>query len=520
MKTKTFTYSLILVLVLSLALPTGVWAAAPANDDFANATLINQFPFSDAIDTSEATVASDDPNCAGQAATVWYTFTSATDATIIANTFGSNYDTTLSVYAGTQGALAQIVCNDDYSGLQSFVQFSASAGETYYIMAGQFGTGGLGGSLVLSINELIPPSNDDVDNAISISSLPFTDTRDTSAATTAGDDPYCGYRNASVWYQFTPATNGRVELDTSASNYFADISVFTGSRGAWGYMNCSYSTRTSFNAVAGQTYYIMVSTYASGGSLVLSVDLIPPPANDDVDNAIAIGSLPFADTRDTSGATTAVDDPYCGYNGLSVWYSFTPTSDTRIELDTTTSNYPATIAVVTGPRGAWNYVSCNYSPRVRFDATAGQTYYIMIGTYSNGDTLSLSVNLAPPPLAIELNLDPIGSVKPTTGVATVNGTVTCNQSTYVSGWGSVQQKIGQGIVQGYVYIGGSCDPSAPLIWTSTLYSQPVQEVGSGRAATLFTGGRATVTVYASAWSPYFYEYAYDDAAATVTLRGK
>ena len=522
MKNKTFLSSLILVLVLSLALPSGVWAAAPSNDAFADATLIGQLPFNDAMDTSEATVAVDDPDCAGQGVTVWYSFTPAADTTLVANTSGSNYDTTLSIYTGTQGALTQITCNDDSDGtLQSYVQIFASAGVTYYLMAGQYGTGGTGGALVLSVDELPVLVNDDVDNAIPINSLPFTDTRDTFTATTAADDPYCGYRNATVWYQFTPVANARVELDTSASSYFADITVVTGPRGGWGYVNCSYSAQTSFFATAGQTYYIMVSTYvSSGGSLVLSANLIPAPVNDDVDNAIVIGSLPFNDTRDTSGATTAADDPYCGYRNATVWYAFTPTVDTRVELDATASDYFPNVTVFTGPRGAWSYISCNNSPLARFDAVAGQTYYIMVAAYGLGGNLSFSMKLAPPPLAIDLNLDPMGSVKPTTGVVTVRGTVTCNQASNVSGWGYVEQKIGNGLVTGYVYISGYCEPSTPLAWTSTLYSQqPAQGVGGGRAATLFTGGRATASLAVTAWSAYSNEYAYDTLTATVTLRG-
>jgi hypothetical protein len=46
---------------------------------------------------------------------------------IEANTFGSDYDTTLSVYTGSRGALTQIACNDDADLLQSLVRFNATA---------------------------------------------------------------------------------------------------------------------------------------------------------------------------------------------------------------------------------------------------------------------------------------------------------------------------------------------------------------------------------------------------------
>ena len=519
MKTKTFSSAVILILILALTLPMSVLAAAPSNDDFANATVVSQFPFNATLDTTEATVALDDPYCAGQGATVWYKFTPAIDVTFSIDTMGSNYDTTLSVYTGTQGTLNQITCNDDYYGLQSFVQFPALAGETYYVMAGQYGSGGSGGSLVLAVHQVIPPVNDDVDNAITVDTLPFTDARDTVAATTAFDDPYCGYNGKSVWYAFTPDANSRIEVNTLASDYYAPISIWTGPRGAWSYVACDYSQRVQFDAIAGQTYYIMIGTYTNGGSLSIAINLLPPPVNDDVDNAIAINSLPFTDTQNTSAATTAFDDPYCGYNGRSVWYAFTATTNTRVELDTIGSSYQGMVSIFTGPRGAWGYLSCNYSDRVRFDAVAGQTYYIMIGTYGNGGNLSFSMKLAPPPLAIELHLEEFGSVVPTTGVVTVNGTVSCNQTTYVNGWGTVQQKVGQAFIDGYVYIGGYCDPSTPMSWSSILYSQPVQEIGNGRAATLFTGGPASASIYVSGWTPYFNEYASTNLSASIKLRG-
>ena len=68
-----------------------------------------------------------------------------------ANTFGSDYDTTLSVYTYIQGRmLTQIACNDDYDSLQSAVFFHASAGVTYYVMVGAYASGP-GGQLTFSV---------------------------------------------------------------------------------------------------------------------------------------------------------------------------------------------------------------------------------------------------------------------------------------------------------------------------------------------------------------------------------
>ena len=111
----------------------------PPNDDFNNATVVPSIPFTVAEDVSAATVAPDDPFCFGRNQTVWFAFTPGANIRLEANTFGSNYDTTLSVYTGTRGALTQIACNDDSNNtLQSRVRFDAVAGTTYFFLVSSF----------------------------------------------------------------------------------------------------------------------------------------------------------------------------------------------------------------------------------------------------------------------------------------------------------------------------------------------------------------------------------------------
>jgi hypothetical protein len=89
----------------------------------------------------------------GAGPTVWYALTLAEDAFVDVNTFGSDYDTTLSAYLGERGDLEQIACNDDAAGsLQSRVRFAATADTTVFIMVGAFDSGP-GGNLVLNALE-------------------------------------------------------------------------------------------------------------------------------------------------------------------------------------------------------------------------------------------------------------------------------------------------------------------------------------------------------------------------------
>src|SRR5437870_2093012 len=75
---------------------------APANDNFADATVIAAIPFSDGpFSTAGATTEPGEPSpCGTIGTTVWYSFTPTQNGTIGADTFGSDYDTVLAVYTG------------------------------------------------------------------------------------------------------------------------------------------------------------------------------------------------------------------------------------------------------------------------------------------------------------------------------------------------------------------------------------------------------------------------------------
>jgi hypothetical protein len=154
---RRISLAMILALVALMAFGVSPAAAqAPPNDDFDDATVISEIPFTDIVDTTDATTAGDDPICFGQGPTVWYQFTPAEDVRLEANTFGSDYDTTLGVYTGSRGDLSEVACNDDAAGtLQSRVRFDADAGETYFFMVGLF-FGGPGGLLEFTLMEAPP----------------------------------------------------------------------------------------------------------------------------------------------------------------------------------------------------------------------------------------------------------------------------------------------------------------------------------------------------------------------------
>jgi hypothetical protein len=107
-----------------------------AGDDFDAATPITSTPYSDTLDVSGATPASDDPaDCYGSDASVWYAFTPTESGLLDISTDGSDYDTALGVYTGSRGDLLPVTCNDDADGaLTSHVSIPVTAGTTYYVL--------------------------------------------------------------------------------------------------------------------------------------------------------------------------------------------------------------------------------------------------------------------------------------------------------------------------------------------------------------------------------------------------
>ena len=246
--------------------------------------------------------------------------------------------------------------------------------------------------------------------------------------------------------------------------------------------------------------------------LAASPAIAQPPANDDFDSATVVPGLPFTDQLNTTEATTAADDPDCSGQGATVWYSFTPTADLRVEANTLGSDYDTTLSAYTGTRGALTQIACNddaagsLQSRVRFDAAAGQTYFFMVGSFASGPggNLTFNVDVAPPPLELGLTIDPTGSVVPSKGVATISGTVTCSQPASVGVEGRMEQRAGRLLIHGFFFAFVECTPPATA-WSATVEGE------NGR----FVAGRVQVDAFAFA----FDEDAFAEASATVRLRG-
>jgi hypothetical protein len=95
-----------------------------------------------------------------------------------------------------------------------------------------------------------------------------------------------------------------------------------------------------------------LGTMSVGVLMMLAVTAgfgLAQPANDSSLTPVVIGTLPFADTLDTTTATSDPADPslYCGPLTNTVWYTFDagPTGNPHVILSTLASDYSAVMYV-------------------------------------------------------------------------------------------------------------------------------------------------------------------------------
>lgn len=140
---------------------TPALAQPPANDVVENATMVEALPFSDVLDTSEATTdevdAALNQNCGAPStdASVWYTVVVEEQSAVEVQVFESSYSAGVIIATGSPGSLELVNCGPEA------VLFFAEPGVTYWVLAfdDQLDGGGNGGTLVINIDSFVvePP---------------------------------------------------------------------------------------------------------------------------------------------------------------------------------------------------------------------------------------------------------------------------------------------------------------------------------------------------------------------------
>lgn len=200
---------------------------------------------------------------------------------------------------------------------------------------------------------------------------------------------------------------------------------------------------------------------------------------------------------------------------------YTPVTTGRVEFNTIGSNYDTALSAYTGTRGNLSQLACNWNgsqSRIRFDATAGTTYYIMVAAAFGGTPGSLTLHAleAPPPFTMQITLNPFDLVAPSTGGVLVSGTAICSGPSFVFVSGSIRQVRAGQEIRGFFSASVPCDGTTP--WEAPVFYFS-HDLFSGRGAALFNAGSADVALSAFAFDPIEGTFVNRNAAATVRLRG-
>jgi len=369
-------------------------ACAPANDNFANAENI----VADVVITDvEANVpyASEeltDPvySCKFGGAGpgfqgIWYRITPtvatrvtvSTAATTLVEPEAGVPDTLAAIYTHNGSVFTEIACNDDISGVdfRSSVSSNLAAGTTYYVFISQWGPvpPGTIGNVSTAFSWSAPtvvPDNDLVANARVISDMPYNNTVTVAqnATTSATDLPHsCGFGGPRIgthtlWWTFTPATNGLLDVDTLASSgSFTDtlMTIYSGDPGSFTEVACNddepapgstlRSEILDLPLTAGTKYTIYISRWsnsptATAGTVVLNAtyeETVGPPT------MLAIGTQP-GNTTATAPITPAITVAILDADGEQT----SSTADVTLAIDANpglgTLSGTTTVAAVNG----------------------------------------------------------------------------------------------------------------------------------------------------------------------------
>jgi hypothetical protein len=264
-------------------LPAAAVAAPPGNDHFATATAVTELPFSETLDLTDATSEPGEPACQGppEERSIWYSITPTEDVVVRARWSSSPAPSTLMVGRDTGqgfGNLADVRCH----AFNEPHVFAARAGERWYVRAALFAFSS-GGSVTIDLDTVEPPPNDDFADALPIEQLPFSETVDAAGGTNEPGErtPSCsGQSGGSVWYSYTPSSDGWVTALGPFAGQSEVVAAYTGSSlEDLVEVGCrTFGSQFTLPVSGGTTYYFQVGgVFGTGGLLSFGLTLAPNP---------------------------------------------------------------------------------------------------------------------------------------------------------------------------------------------------------------------------------------------------
>jgi predicted Zn-dependent protease len=369
----------------------GAPGASPANDNFANATLIalNSGAAQVTGATIGGTAQSGEPTHDGEtpAHSIWWRWVAPSNVTANVTTLGSNFDTVVGVYTGSAvGSLTRITSNDDEeSGVirSSKLSFEAVAGTTYYFAVD--GWNSYYGQVVLALS--LGASSGGGSGLPTITTQPLSRSAPVGGAVSftveAGNSP-TGYQ----WY-----FNGTAISGATAATYTI-ASVASGSAG-----NYAVTVTNAAGSLTSATAVLSVFTPELSAQVVTSghdVSLVAPTLTGSYRWQVSTnGGSTWSDLADsgtysgTGTATLTITSAGTSLNNARYRYTVTSSggtvTGTAITLTVSAVVIPFPVAIAIDGSGNL-YVADSSTHLIQKVDTAGTVTTVAGGSGSAGTT--------------------------------------------------------------------------------------------------------------------------------------
>ncbi len=229
----------------------------------------------------------------------------------------------------------------------------------------------------------------------------------TGGAASQCSTSYGGTEDAVV-YSYTPTTSGNITVNLTASATYGGVFFHTGGCAGACVGNATTGSgttaTTNFAVVAGTTYTIVVSTWASPAcspyTLTISAPAAPPaaPANDACSGAVAL-ACGGGVVNGTTVSTVSETAPSGCASAFGVWYTFTGDGSSMTLTSVAGAGYDHEIDVFSGSCGALTNIVCKDgagtagTETYTFTTVAGTVYYVYVAHYSTSSTATGTFNI-------------------------------------------------------------------------------------------------------------------------------
>lgn len=363
----------------------------PANDYFTNATKVptggavylsnNRFATKETGEQAHAGVAS-----AG--ASLWWSWSPASNSSVLIDTTASTMDTVVAVYTGLTVSNLTVVAatNDVATKMQAYLHFDAIAGTAYRIAVASANSNSVG-----SLRVVIAPGGQLDTNPPTVSvTSPLSGLWVSNFLVTVSGIANDPQPNFSGLTRVLVSVNGQLPITaTGTANWSSTFGLIPG-------VNTINVTAVDLAGNVSQPVVLQV-TY-----------VIVNPVNDLLANALSLTAVPDVASATTTNATKEFSEPvHAGNNGgKSVWWRYQPPADGALTLSTTNSTFDTLLGIYSGPRvSELTTVASNddaYPGSLRgFSALtqavrSNQTYYVAVDGFDGASGMvSLGYNFTP-----------------------------------------------------------------------------------------------------------------------------